>query len=290
MSEPNIRVSPDAASLVAEVAEKIIALARQTQDAGSMFSFFLSGGSTPKALYQLLSSDAHQHRIDWRGVEIYFGDERCVPPEDDRSNYKMALSTLIDRVPIPRDNVYRMKGEIDPETAAKEYGLLLKERFQDEGPDALLLGVAVSRHRGTRRDAASLCGESRAARLHPGGNELAHHAHLSVHQPLETGADSRHRFEQSRSHQRSAGRPGRFRSIAHPKGEARDRRADVVSGQRGGGNVGVRVAGQIFRSESSLGLDFRASPATFSRCEPIRQPQASCAEARHAGTQHQTNL
>jgi 6-phosphogluconolactonase len=170
MSDPHIKVCPDARSLVAEVAEQIVRLARQTQDEGSMFSLFLSGGSTPKALYELLASDAVQHRIDWRAVELYFGDDRCVPPDSELSNYKMALQSLIDRVAIPRDNVYRMKGELDPEQAAKEYGMMLKERFQDGGPDLLLLGMGDDGH---------------TASLFPGTTALseAHHRCVANHVP-----------------------------------------------------------------------------------------------------------
>lgn len=143
---PTIRVFPDSKPLVAEVADRIVSAFHRSAAEGQMFSLFLSGGSTPKALYELLASEAYREQIDWRGVELFFGDERCVPPDDDRSNYKMAKRSLIDRVPIPPDNVYRMKGEIDPEAAAKAYGELLKEKFLDEGPDVLLLGMGDDGH------------------------------------------------------------------------------------------------------------------------------------------------
>lgn len=143
---PEIRVFPTPKQLVHEVAERIVAAARAAAAEGNMFSLFLSGGSTPKALFELLASDEFRDQLDWRAVELYFGDERCVPPDDDRSNYKMAKQTLIDRVPIPADNVYRMKGEIDPEAAAKEYGQMLKQRFMDDGPDVLLLGMGDDGH------------------------------------------------------------------------------------------------------------------------------------------------
>lgn len=132
--------------MVREIAELIVHMADQSAKDSAMFSLFLSGGSTPKALYQLLASDEFRTQIDWRGVELYFGDERCVPPESDLSNYRMAKETLVDKVPIPAGNVYRMKGEIDPEQAAKEYGQMLQEKFFDEGPDLLLLGMGDDGH------------------------------------------------------------------------------------------------------------------------------------------------
>lgn len=146
MSEPKIVVHPDTAAIVNDVAERIHAAYKQCVDLGVMFSLFLSGGSTPKALYQLLASDTWKNAFDWKSVELYFGDERCVPPDSELSNYRMARETLIDRVPIPAENVFRMKGEIDPEQAAREYGQMLKERFLDEGPDVLLLGMGDDGH------------------------------------------------------------------------------------------------------------------------------------------------
>jgi 6-phosphogluconolactonase len=143
---PVIRVFANAEALVTEVADRIVAAAGRSVADGQMFSLFLSGGSTPKALYERLAGDAFRDQIDWRAVELYFGDERCVPPESELSNFRMASESLIDRVPIPRDNVYRMKGEIDPDAAAKEYGQLLKARFMDDGPDVMLLGMGDDGH------------------------------------------------------------------------------------------------------------------------------------------------
>ena len=143
---PELRVLPSPKALVEEVAERIVTAARRSAADGVMFSLFLSGGSTPKALYERLATPAFRDRIDWRAVELYFGDERCVPPDDERSNYHMAKGSLIDRVPIPADNVYRMKGELDPEAAAKEYGQMLKQRFIDDGPDVMLLGMGDDGH------------------------------------------------------------------------------------------------------------------------------------------------
>ena len=143
---PTIRVMASPQAMVAEVADRIVAMAGRAVGEGQMFALFLSGGSTPKALFELLAGEAYRGRIDWRAVELYFGDERCVPPTDERSNYHMAKATLIDKVPIPADNIYRMKGEIEPDLSAKEYGQMLKERFADEGPDLILLGMGDDGH------------------------------------------------------------------------------------------------------------------------------------------------
>ncbi len=145
-TEPILRVLPETKAMVIEVADRIVDLANQSAAVGEMFSLFLSGGSTPKALYELLSGDAYRKRLDWRAVELFFGDERCVPPDSELSNYRMAKASLIDRVPIPPDNVYRMKGEIEPEEAAKQYGMKLKEKFFDGGPSVMLLGMGDDGH------------------------------------------------------------------------------------------------------------------------------------------------
>ncbi|MDB5326753.1 MAG: 6-phosphogluconolactonase [Phycisphaerales bacterium] len=172
MEKPIINVYPTPAVLVADMADKIVEAARVAAKNNELLSLFLSGGSTPKALHEKLASDDYRKQIDWRGVEIFFGDERCVPPTSDLSNYKMALDTLISKVPIPPDNVYRMKGEIDPNEAAKQYGLMLKEKFMDAGPDVLLLGMGDDGH---------------TASLFPGTEALAetHHRCMANHVPYD---------------------------------------------------------------------------------------------------------
>jgi len=146
MTTPSTRVFPTPSALVIDVAEKLVERAKKSIDLTDRFTLFLSGGSTPKALHELLSTDAFRNRIDWSKVEIFFGDERCVAPTDERSNYRMAKETLFDRVPIPAENIHRMRGEIAPESAAIEYGKLLKQKFGDAGPDVLLLGMGDDGH------------------------------------------------------------------------------------------------------------------------------------------------
>jgi len=106
MTTPSTRVFPTPSALVIDVAEKLVERAKKSIDLTDRFTLFLSGGSTPKALHELLSTDAFRNRIDWSKVEIFFGDERCVAPTDERSNYRMAKETLFDRVPIPAENIH----------------------------------------------------------------------------------------------------------------------------------------------------------------------------------------
>jgi len=146
VGDPNIQVLPDPAALAEAAAQRVAAAAREAIALADHFSIGLSGGSTPKVLYQLLASEPQRSQIDWPKVELFFVDERCVPPDHPDSNYRMVNETLLSQAPIPRDNVYRMRGEIDPNEAAKEYGMMLKEKFGDEGFDLILLGMGEDGH------------------------------------------------------------------------------------------------------------------------------------------------
>lgn len=146
MTQPHIRVLPDPAAVAREAAELFVASAERAIAEHEVFTVVLAGGSTPRAMYELLAAEPFRSRVNWVQVEVFFGDERCVPPDDERSNYRMVKQTLLDRVPIPRDNVYRMRGEIDPNEAAKLYGLQLRDIFGDGGADLVYLGMGEDGH------------------------------------------------------------------------------------------------------------------------------------------------
>jgi 6-phosphogluconolactonase len=146
MSKPEITVLPDPAGIAREAAERIVVAARQAIETSGEFSIALSGGSTPKTLYELLAGPHCRPQIDWPKVLIFFGDERCVPADHPESNYRMANTALLSHVPIPGDNVYRIRGEIDPHEAAKEYDVILQEKFGDGGVNVCLLGMGGDGH------------------------------------------------------------------------------------------------------------------------------------------------
>jgi 6-phosphogluconolactonase len=110
----------------------------------------LSGGGTPKRAYELLAAAP----LDWSSIEIWFADERCVPPEDEESNYRMAAETLIGRIAIPAAHVHRMEGELGPEQGAQRYAAELGQRFADRAPsqpsppvlDVIVLGIGPDGH------------------------------------------------------------------------------------------------------------------------------------------------
>lgn len=129
-----------------EAAERVVRIGEEAVALFDRYSLVLSGGATPRLLYEMLARQPFAPWLDWAKVEVFFADERCVPPDHPDSNYRMARETLLSQVPIPGDNVYRIRGEIEPEEAAKEYGLLLKEKFADAGPDLILLGMGEDGH------------------------------------------------------------------------------------------------------------------------------------------------
>ena len=110
----------------------------------------LSGGNTPLKLYELLASTPYTEQVDWPHLQVFWGDERCVPPEDVESSYRQAKDALLARVPIPPQNIHRVECEADPNDAAIAYALTLK-RFASpplEWPrfDLVLLGLGEDGH------------------------------------------------------------------------------------------------------------------------------------------------
>lgn len=112
----------------------------------------LAGGRTPEALYRLLAEPPHRENIDWGRVEIFWGDERCVPSDHPDSNYRMVREALLARIAIPDANIHRMRGEAaDPAAAAREYEQVLRRACRVEADtlprlDACLLGLGSDGH------------------------------------------------------------------------------------------------------------------------------------------------
>ena len=136
----------DLDTLVAGAAELIADLAERAIAERGRFTIALAGGGTPKPVYVRLATPEFAVRIDWTKVQVFFGDERCVPPEDTQSNYHMARGALLDHVPIPAANVHRMPGEQPPEQAAASYEAELRKNFPNDGFDLILLGMGDNGH------------------------------------------------------------------------------------------------------------------------------------------------
>ncbi|MEA2682970.1 MAG: 6-phosphogluconolactonase [Chloroflexota bacterium] len=131
------------------------------------FRLVLAGGRTPRAAYELLAGELRDE-VDWRRVSLFFGDERCVPPEDDASNYRMAREALIAPLKLPNSAVRRMAGEVTPDNAAAEYDVELRRAREDRQPafDLVLLGMGPEGH---------------TASLFPGSPALEETHKLAVH-------------------------------------------------------------------------------------------------------------
>ncbi len=133
----------DLSTLIDGAAEFVAESAAEAIAARGSFNVALSGGNTPRPVYQRLVSAA----LDWTRVHAFFGDERCVPPDDARSNYHMARAALLDHVAIPAENVHRMRGEDPPETAAEAYAVELRNALGEGGRlDLVLLGLGDDGH------------------------------------------------------------------------------------------------------------------------------------------------
>jgi 6-phosphogluconolactonase len=107
----------------------------------------LAGGTTPKAAYALLASEPLRDRVDWPNVRFFFGDERCVGPADPQSNYKMAYETLLGPLGIAPARIFRMRGEDEPERAARDYARILQRELGGEPAlDVMMLGMGPDGH------------------------------------------------------------------------------------------------------------------------------------------------
>jgi 6-phosphogluconolactonase len=138
---------PSVDALVGAAAEAVACAARAAVEARGRFTIALAGGETPRPVYELLAR-AYRDVVPWPQVVVFFGDERCVPPDDARSNYRLAHEALLSRVPVA--DVHRMEGELDPASAAARYDAVLRQtlgRGHDGATfDLVLLGVGGDGH------------------------------------------------------------------------------------------------------------------------------------------------
>ena len=152
----NVEIFPDREGLATAAADQFVAAATTAIGSTETFSVALSGGSTPHDLYTLLASGEYTSRVQWERVHFYWGDERCVPPDHEDSNYRMARETLLDHVPVRATNIHRIRGEESPAAAAERYERELRSAFETPvGPprgepgcrfDLVLLGLGTNGH------------------------------------------------------------------------------------------------------------------------------------------------
>jgi len=160
-------IDADPAAVAAEAESRVLAAIGSAQRRRGRARLVLAGGSTPRALYERLA--ARPERLDWDRVDFFFGDERCVPPDDARSNHAMARATLLDPLRVVPSRIHRIPGERPPDEAAVAYEDELR-RAADPDPDGarfdlVLLGLGADGH---------------TASLFPGGPELDAKGRLAI--------------------------------------------------------------------------------------------------------------
>jgi len=148
----SIEILPDVSALAQKATSIFVSAAQQAVRERGVFRVAMAGGSTPKALHALLVTDPSRSQLPWDKMQIFFGDERHVPPDHADSNYRMVNETFLSKTPIPPGQVFRIKAELrDTERAAQDYEQILRTQFglkRGELPrfDLMMLGMGNEGH------------------------------------------------------------------------------------------------------------------------------------------------
>jgi 6-phosphogluconolactonase len=141
----NVAIPGNAKETILFAVDYLLAIGNEAIKQRGIFTLALSGGSTPKAIYQTLASDEYRTRLDWTRVKLFWGDERSVPPIHPDSNYRMAMESL-SSLPLRHEYVFRMEAEGEWEANAKHYEELIKEHVPDRRFDLVMLGMGSDGH------------------------------------------------------------------------------------------------------------------------------------------------
>jgi 6-phosphogluconolactonase len=149
----NYYIEPDAAALARHAAQYFVEMAGEAVAAQGRARIALSGGTTPKAVFELLADPTQpwRDRMPWERLDFFWVDERSVPPDAPASNYRMTREALLDQVPLRPEQIHRIKSELDPEAAAARYESELRNSFRLEGAemprfDLVALGMGEDGH------------------------------------------------------------------------------------------------------------------------------------------------
>jgi 6-phosphogluconolactonase len=158
-----IEVAEHADALNHCVAEQFVRLTTAAVEARGRCAVALSGGSTPKNVYQLLAAPAFRARVRWGDIHFFWGDERHVPPDHPDSNYRMAVEAMLSKVPVPPANVHRVRSELpDAERAAREYEETIRARVAGAllpRFDVIHLGIGTDGHTASLFPGSAALGE-----------------------------------------------------------------------------------------------------------------------------------
>lgn len=163
MSPVLSRIAESSNDLSRAAAELFVDEARKSVAARGLFAVSLAGGNTPKPAYELLASAEFGPRVDWPKVHVFWGDERCVPPDHPKSNYRMTREALLEHVPLPAANIHRIRGELAPPAAATDCEADLRQFFPDGKTrfDLILLGLGDNAHTASLWPGTSVVSETK---------------------------------------------------------------------------------------------------------------------------------
>jgi 6-phosphogluconolactonase len=147
------KVFPTPAELAAAGAQRLVDAATKAAAARGVARIAISGGTTPQAMFALLADRGKPYfaQMPWDKLQLFWVDERCVPPTDPQSNFGMTKRAMLDQVPLKPEQIFRMEGELDPETAASRYEAAMRTAFRLEGAetpafDFIQLGMGSNMH------------------------------------------------------------------------------------------------------------------------------------------------
>jgi len=144
-----VQILPDLEAISHQAVSLFIKISKTSFGERDRFVVALSGGTTPRRFYSLIGSPLYREEVDWSRVHLFWVDERCVPEEDEASNFKLVFDTLLSVVPIPRENIHPMRAGEGPDQGAGEYEKEMKKFFGESGSpvfDLVLLGVGEDGH------------------------------------------------------------------------------------------------------------------------------------------------
>jgi 6-phosphogluconolactonase len=179
-SNGKIEVLSDLEALSLRAASIFVSASRNSIATKRRFAVAISGGSTPRRLYTLLGSETYRDQVDWQHVHFFWADERCVPKEDEASNFRTAFDTFLSKIALPDKNIHRIKGEEAPDKAARDYEEEIRRFFGESewpGFDLIILGVGEDGH---------------TASLFPGSKSLEETVRLAI--PVYLGEPSKNRI------------------------------------------------------------------------------------------------
>ncbi|HEV2275688.1 MAG TPA: 6-phosphogluconolactonase [Acidobacteriaceae bacterium] len=138
-------------ALARRAAQYLLDRIREAVKARGLARVAISGGSTPRSTFEHLAEESYRKQMPWDRLEIYWVDERCVPPDHPESNYRMTREALLDKVPLDASRIFRIRGELEPEKAASEYETEIRRSFRLEGAelpvfDVIALGMGPDGH------------------------------------------------------------------------------------------------------------------------------------------------